>query len=166
MWVFALFMAVPLIEIGLFVTVGGWLTLWPTLAIVLGTGVLGVFVMRLQGLRAISDMQNAMKTMQSPMSPMANSAMIMLAGILLILPGFLTDTLGFLLLIPFVRHWVIAHFSGKMRVFKTTGPSAGSNTDWRDGRQNQYSGEAIDAEYSEVEPERPTLRGSSRWTQD
>jgi UPF0716 protein FxsA len=162
MWIFALFLAVPLIEIALFVTVGGWLTLWPTLAIVLGTGVLGVFVMRLQGLRAMSDMQNAMKTMQNPMSPMANSAMIMVAGVLLILPGFLTDTLGLLLLIPFVRHWVIERFAGNMRVFTTAGPS----TDWRDGPQSQYSDEAIDAEYSEIEPERPKLRGTSRWTQD
>lgn len=162
MWVFALLLAVPLIEIALFVTVGGWLTLWPTLAIVLGTGVLGVFIMRLQGLRAISDMRSALKTMQSPMSPMANSAMIMAAGILLILPGFLTDTLGLLLLIPFVRHWLIGRFAGKMRVFTTTGP----NHNWRDGTQNQYNDEAIDAEYSEIEPERPTLRGTSRWTQD
>ena len=162
MWVFALFLAVPLIEIALFVTVGGWLTLWPTLAIVLGTGVLGVFIMRLQGLRAMSDMQSAMKTMQNPMSPMANSAMIMAAGVLLILPGFLTDTLGLLLLIPFVRHWVISHFSGKMRAFTTAGPSG----DWRDGQQSRYTDEAIDAEYSEIEPERPALRGTSRWTQD
>ena len=162
MWVFALFLAVPLIEIALFVTVGGWLTLWPTLAIVLGTGVLGVFVMRLQGLRAMSDMQNAMKTMQKPMSPIANSAMIMAAGVLLILPGFLTDTLGLLLLIPVVRHWVMGRFAGKMRVFTTARP----NADWRDGPQNQYNDEAIDAEYSEIEPERPKLRGTSRWTQD
>jgi UPF0716 protein FxsA len=162
MWVFALFLAVPLIEIALFVTVGGWLTLWPTLAIVLATGFLGVFVMRLQGLRAMSDMQTAMKTMQNPMSPMANSAMIMAAGVLLILPGFLTDTIGLFLLIPPVRHWVIQHVTGRFRVFTQPGPSQ----DWRDGGQNRYGDEAIDAEYSEIEPERPSLRGTSRWTQD
>jgi UPF0716 protein FxsA len=162
MWVLALFLAIPLIEIALFVTVGGWLTLWPTLAIVLGTGFLGVLVMRLQGLRAMSDIQTAMKTMQNPLSPMANSAMIMVAGVLLILPGFLTDTLGLLLLIPWVRHWVIGRFAGKMRAFTTVGQSP----DWRDGGQSQYNDEAIDAEYSEIEPERPTLRGTSRWTQD
>ena len=162
MWVFALFLSVPLIEIALFVTVGGWLTLWPTLAIVLGTGVLGVFVMRLQGLRAISEMQSAIKTMQNPLSPMANSAMIMAAGILLILPGFLTDTLGLLLLIPFVRHWVIKRVAGRMRVFSNTPPAP----DWRSGKQNQYNDEAIDAEYREIDPERPSLRGTSRWTQD
>ena len=162
MWVFMLFLAVPLIEIALFVTVGGWLTLWPTLAIVLGTGFLGVFVLRQQGLRAMSDMQSAMRTMQNPLSPMANNALIMAAGILLILPGFLTDTIGLLLLIPPLRHWVIGHLSGRMRVFTSAGPTQ----DWRNGPPSAYDDQAIDAEYSEVEPERPSLRGNSRWTQD
>ncbi len=162
MWVFALFLAVPLIEIALFVTVGGWLTLWPTLAVVLGTGVLGVFVMRLQGLRAVFDMQNALRTMQNPLSPMANSAMIMAAGVLLILPGFLTDTLGFLLLIPFVRHWVMQQMGRKFRGMTPVKPSP----DWRKGSAARYSDEAIDAEYSETDQDRPPLRGTSRWTQD
>lgn len=162
MWVFMLFLAVPLIEIGLFVTVGAWLTLWPTLAIVLGTGMLGVFVLRTQGMRAMADMQNAMKTKQNPLSPMANNAAIMLAGVLLILPGFLTDTLGLLLLIPPLRHWAIAHFSGKLKIFSTTMP--GQN--WPDGPMTRYDSEAIDAEYIEIDPERPPLRGSSHWTQD
>lgn len=162
MWVFALFLAIPLIEIALFVTVGGWLTLWPTLAIVIGTGFLGIFVMRFQGLRAMIDMQTAMKTMQNPMSPMANNAMIMMAGVLLILPGFLTDTLGLLLLIPFVRHAVMARLGRKMRVFTTRGSAA----NWNNDPRAQYEDEAIDAEYSEINPERPELRGHSRWTQD
>ena len=162
MWVFALFLAVPLIEIGLFVTVGGWLTLWPTLAIVLGTGVLGVFVMRLQGLRAIFDVQDAVRSMKNPLSPMANSAMIMAAGVLLILPGFFTDTLGLLLLIPFVRHWAMQQMGRKFRGLSPTK----SRADWRSGRAAPYSDEAIDAEYSEIEQERPPSHSKSRWTQD
>jgi UPF0716 protein FxsA len=162
MWVFALFLALPLIEIALFITVGGWLTLWPSLAIVVGTGFLGVFVMRLQGMRAMMDVRGAMQNMQNPMSPMANSALIMLAGLLLMLPGFLTDTLGLLLLIPPIRHWVISHLANRVTVFG----QAGAGRDWRDGPQSRYSDEAIDAEYSEIEPERTPLPGSSRWTQD
>jgi UPF0716 protein FxsA len=162
MWVFALFLAVPLIEIALFITVGGWLTLWPSLAIVIGTGILGVFVMRLQGMRAMMDMRGAMQNMQNPMSPIANSALIMLAGLLLMLPGFLTDTLGLLLLIPPIRHWAIGRFAGRVTAFT----QAGAGRDWRDGPQSRYSDEAIDAEYSEIEPERTPLPGSSRWTQD
>ena len=162
MWVFALFLAVPLIEIGLFVTVGGWLTLWPTLAIVLGTGLLGVGILRQQGLRAVADMQSAMKSMQNPVSPMAHNALIMVAGILLFLPGFLTDTLGLLLLIRPVRQWVIAHLTGRVMVFADTRRGARQSG----GPTTRYDDEAIDAEYSEIETERPRLRESSRWTQD
>ncbi len=162
MWIFALLLAVPLIEIALFITVGGWLTLWPSLAVVIGTGILGVFVMRLQGIRAMTDMRGAMQNMQNPMSPMANSALIMLAGLLLMLPGFLTDTLGLLLLIPPLRHWAIRRLAGRVAVFT----QAGVGRDWRDGPQSRYSAEAIDAEYSEIEPERTPLPGTSRWTQD
>lgn len=162
MWVFVLFLAVPLIEIGLFVTVGGWLTLWPTLAIVVGTGILGVAILRLQGLRAMTEMQTAMKSMQSPISPMGHNAMIMAAGIFFILPGFFTDTIGFLLLIRPLRQWVISHLVGRMQVFYATRRAE----DWRSGPSERFNDEAIDAEYSEVEPERPSLRRDSKWTQD
>jgi UPF0716 protein FxsA len=162
MWVFALFLAIPLIEIALFVTVGAWLTLWPVLAIVLGTGVLGVFVIRLQGLRALSEMQGALRTMQNPVSPMAHTGLILLAGVLLILPGFLTDTLGLLLLLPPLRQWIIAGMAKRMRVVSAGRPGP----DWRNAGTAPYDTEAIDAEYSEIEPQRPGLRGNSRWTQD
>lgn len=162
MWVFALLLAIPLIEIGLFVTVGGWLTLWPTLAIVLGTGILGLFVMRQQGLRAMSDMQTAMRGLQSPVTPMAHGAMIMMAGFLLMLPGFLTDSLGLLLLIPPLRQLVISQMAGRMAGFGARRP----RPDWRKGPGYRSDPEVIDAEYSEIDPADPTKRGGSRWTQD
>lgn len=162
MWLIAFILAVPLIEIALFVTVGGWLTLLPTLAIVLGTGVLGVIILRLQGLQAMADMQAALRNMQSPVSPLAHGGLIMAAGILLILPGFLTDTLGILLLIPLVRRGVIAGIAGRIR-----GNSAAAKAaDWRDAAHSRYDDEVIDAEFSEVERDRSALRGNSGWTQD
>ena len=162
MWVFALFLAIPLIEIALFVTVGGWLPLWPTLAIVLGTGFLGVFILRQQGLRAMSDMQSAMRGIQSPVSPMAHGALIMMAGFLLILPGFLTDTLGLLLLIPPLRQFVINHFAGRIGLFQ----QRGQRQDWRNGRNLNGDPDIIDADYSEIDADHPDKRGTSRWTQD
>lgn len=158
MWVFALFLAVPLIEIGLFVTVGGWLTLWPTLAVVVGSGFLGVFVIRQQGLRAMSDMQTALRGMQNPMSPMAHNALIMMAGFLLILPGFLTDTLGLLLLIPPLRQVLIGRFAGRFGAF--------AQPNRRGGSSSSANTEVIDAEYSEIDPDRPNLRSPSRWSED
>ncbi len=162
MWFIAAMLALPLIEIALFVTVGGWLTLWPTLAIVLCTGFMGVLILRLQGLRAMSDMQSAVQNMQSPVLPLAHGGLIMVAGVLLILPGFLTDTLGALLLIPLVRSWAIKGFKSRFRVFAVQPKTA----DWREGPQSRYGDEVIDAEFSEVTPDRPALRGNSRWTED
>lgn len=162
MWVFAVVLAVPLIEIALFVTVGGWLTLWPTLAIVIGTAFLGVYIMRQLGLRAMSDMQTASRGMQNPVTPMAHNALIMMAGVLLLLPGFLTDSLGLLLLIAPLREWVIHHFASRFVVFQRRSPKR----DWQDGPGPRTSAEVIDAEYSEIDPEHPSLRGTSRWTQD
>ncbi len=162
MWVFALFLMVPLIEIALFIKVGGWLTLWPTLAIVVGTGILGVFVVRKQGLKALAEMQTAMRTQQNPVAPMANGALIVVAGFLLMSPGFLTDTLGFLLLVPPLRQWMISLIAGRMGLAPRRGPAP----DWRDSGRFSRDADVIDAEYSEVDPDHPARRDASRWTQD
>ena len=60
MWIFLAFLAVPLIEIGLFIQVGGLIGLWPTLAIVVLTAVIGTALVRSQGARAMNDLRRAM----------------------------------------------------------------------------------------------------------
>jgi UPF0716 protein FxsA len=156
MWVFALFLAVPLLEIGLFVTVGGWLTLWPTLAIVLLTGVLGAWLVRWQGLGVLRDLQRAQETLTDPFSPLAHGALILLGGFLLILPGFFTDTLGFLLMIPPLRRLLIRRLMSRVRLdrFASAGFTrrGGGAEDW------------VDAEFEEVVPDRDKLGGPSKWT--
>jgi UPF0716 protein FxsA len=97
MWVLLAFVAVPLIEIGLFIKVGGWLTLWPTLGIVLLTGIIGTFLVRQQGLKVLGELRKSMSTMRDPLSPLAHGAMILFAGALLLTPGFFTDAVGFAL---------------------------------------------------------------------
>lgn len=155
MWVFALFLLVPLIEIALFVTVGGWLTLWPTLAIVLATGVLGAFLVRWQGLGVLRDIQAAGAT-GDPLSPLAHGALILIGGFLLMLPGFFTDTLGFLLMIPPLRRVLIGFLARRVRFdsFATRGF----------GTQRPPAGDWVDAEFEEVVPDRDKLGGPSKWT--
>ena len=101
MWDFALILAVPLIEIGLFVTLGGVLGLWGTLAFVLGSSVLGVSILR----RAAGPGQPPGGI---PLHQVARGGFSMVAALLLILPGFLTSALGLILLIPVVQQAVIA----------------------------------------------------------
>jgi len=141
MWLFAGFLAYPLIEIALFVTVGGWIGLWPTLAIVIGTGVAGVSVIRWQGLQAMDGLRQATQMRRNPLGQMADSALVGMAGIFLILPGFLTDTLGLLLLIPQVRRQVIRVLEARAQVY-TAAPFDGPRRSGPD---------VIDGEFFEIE---------------
>lgn len=158
MWVFGLFLLVPLIEIGLFVTVGGWLTLWPTLAIVLATGVMGAFMVRWQGLGVLRDIQAAGAT-GDPLSPLAHGALILIGGFMLMLPGFFTDTLGFLLMVPPLRRVIIRVLARRMRFENLAARGFGSA-----GRADDW----VDAEFEEIAPDRdqtskPSQAGS-KWT--
>ena len=153
MWLFGLFIAVPLIEIALFVVVGGWLTLWPTLALVVLSAMLGSWVIRRQGRVAGLELQRAMSEMRDPGRPLAEGAMILLAGMLLVLPGFFTDTLGLLLLIPLIRRVILARMAARIVTVR-------SRSEWR----GAPSGDTIETEYHEVDSDRQPLPGQSGWT--
>ena len=103
MWLLILFIAIPVLEIALFIQVGGWLGLFPTLAIVILTALLGTYLVRTQGLATLSNLQNRFSHLQDPTEPLAHGAMILFAGALLLTPGFFTDAVGFLLLTPAFR---------------------------------------------------------------
>jgi UPF0716 protein FxsA len=156
MWILALFLGVPLIEIALFVTVGGWLTLWPTLAIVLLTGVLGAWLVRWQGMGVLRDLQRAQNEMRDPFSPLAHGALILLGGFLLILPGFFTDSLGLLLMIPPLRRVLIRYVAARIRLDRFV--AAGF------ARQHTPADDWVDAEFEEIVPDRDKLGGPSKWT--
>lgn len=107
MWLLALILGLPLIEISLYVTVGAWLGLWLTLAIVIGTAVFGIWLIRSQGERAQRDLKVALQTRSNPTYALASDVLIVVAGALLVLPGFFADVCGIVLLLPPVRHAVM-----------------------------------------------------------
>ena len=76
MWLLLLFIAVPLIEIGLFIQVGGWLGLWPTLGIVLLTAIAGTALVRSQGAQAMAQLRSSFDDLRDPTEPLAHGAMI------------------------------------------------------------------------------------------
>ena len=106
MWVFALILGLPLVEISLYVTLGAWLGVWWTLAIVIGTALLGLWLIRSQGTRTGADLRATLMSRKNPTQALAGGALTLLSGVLLILPGFLTDAVGLLLLLPPVQRWV------------------------------------------------------------
>lgn len=125
MWLLAIFIAVPLIEIALFIQIGGWLTLWPTLAIVILTAILGTALVRHQGRAVLDDLRRSLNDLRDPSQPLAHGAMILLAGALLVTPGFMTDAFGFALLVPQVREWAFGWLRGHVTIITPGGPASG-----------------------------------------
>lgn len=144
MWLFLAFIAVPLIEIGLFIQVGGVIGLWPTLAIVVLTAVLGTWLLRMQGAIAMSNLRRSFSELDDPSEPLAHGAMILFAGALLLTPGFFTDGLGFALLIPAVRKAVFNQIRQRVHVQRFE----------MGGRPPPASDDVVDADYQDVTPDR------------
>ena len=159
MWLFALLVALPLIEIGLFVTVGAAIGLWGTLAWVLGTGFAGVAIIRAQGMRGMVDLRREADLMRNPLSPLAHGALKVLAGMMLILPGFLTDAVGLLLLIAPLRSLLIGALAARI-------VAAGQRVEPRGAVRRESQSEVIDAEYTVIAPEDREKRPPSGWTRD
>ncbi len=96
-------LAVPLIEIAGFILVGGWLGVWPTLGLVMLSGVAGVAVFQMAGRAMALRVSQAMEQRAPPMADLFHGFCLVAAAILLIIPGFFTDLVALLLLFPPAR---------------------------------------------------------------
>ncbi len=103
---FLVFLLVPVIEIALFIMLGQSIGLWPTLLGVLVTALIGSALIRRQGLALIGRLRTEIGRGAMPAREMADGVMLAVSGALLLTPGYFTDTLGFVLLIPAVRHLI------------------------------------------------------------
>ena len=99
------FIAVPLLEIALLIKVGTIIDFWPTLTLVIMTAVIGTAIMQRQGLKALMKAQSSMSRGQLPVEPVIDGAFLLVAGAFLLTPGLITDSIGFLFLIPPFRRW-------------------------------------------------------------
>jgi len=112
-FIFALFIIVPLLELYVLIEVGSDIGGLPTIALCLFTAALGGVLIRWQGLRTLLSAQQEMMRGGLPTEHVAHGILIAAAGLLLFLPGLITDTLGFLLLVPFLRQRVIIWGAGR-----------------------------------------------------
>ncbi len=167
MWLLLAFIAVPLIEIALFIEIGGWIGLWPTLAIVLLTAVIGSALVRSQGLAVLGQVQRSLDQMRNPTEPLVHGAMILFAGALLLTPGFFTDAVGFSLLVPSVRTWMFGKIRSRVRVHTAGGGPRPGDPFSEDPSARPARHDVIDGDYEEIDPDsvppRPTHRPSG-WT--
>ncbi|NGM46923.1 FxsA family protein [Rhodobacter sp. SGA-6-6] len=134
MRIFAAFLIWPLVEIALFVLIGGQVGVWPVLIWVVLSALLGILVMRLTAARQALALRDGLRGLRDPARLAAAGILSMVAGVLLILPGFLTDAVGLVLLLPPVQALVARYAEARVTVIRP------------------QPGEVIDGDYTEVEP--------------
>jgi len=132
--IFLLFVSVPIAEIAVFIEVGSEIGVVATLAFTVLTAFLGVVLLRVQGLSTFARAQASLDAGEPPVEEMVHGVFLAAAGILLLVPGFLTDALGFLLFVPQVRlalgrRLMRSLAGGRVHVYDTRpqGPGSGSN---------------------------------------
>jgi len=113
------FIVMPLLELWLLVQLGGRYGVGPTLLVVVVTGIAGAWLARAQGLMVLMAIQRDMAEGRMPAPRLMDGVMILVAGVLLITPGLITDAAGFLLLVPPVREvirgWLRRQLEKKLR---------------------------------------------------
>jgi len=125
-FVFALFIAVPILEMLVLIQVGQQIgALW-TIALVLLTAFIGINLLRYQGLATLSRATWRMQSGQIPAKEMLEGILLAVGGALLLTPGFVTDTIGFVLLIPLVRHFFAARLMSRFKSFASVKVAASS----------------------------------------
>lgn len=124
-----LLLSVPLLEIFLFIQVGGWIGVWPTIGLVVLTAIAGAFLLRWQGLATLARVRTSLDRGQIPAREMLEGVFLVFGGALLLTPGFFTDAVGFACLLPPTRKamaaWLISRGVFVVRGAHT--PGAGPN---------------------------------------
>ncbi|MBI3267915.1 MAG: FxsA family protein [Planctomycetes bacterium] len=137
LWLFLLFTLVPMLELALLLELGGRVGVLPTVAFVAGAGMLGAWLARRQGVRAVQTVRLEMAAGRMPTDALLDGLLVLVGAVLLITPGVLTDALGLALLLPPVRRgirrllkkWVAARMHlvvvSSEGAFEGAGPRAG-----------------------------------------
>ncbi|MFP4313082.1 MAG: FxsA family protein [Alphaproteobacteria bacterium] len=144
-----IFILIPLLEITAFIHIGGAIGVMPTLLIALGTAILGGTIIKYQGFMTMESVKLALAEGKTPVADIFNGFCLVASGALLITPGFVTDTIGFLLLVPPLRD-MLRGFLGKY--FKMQPPPSQSPYG-----QNPYRddpGGIIEGDYERVDEDK------------
>lgn len=128
---FLIFTVIPLVELYLLIRVGNVIGALNTILLIIGTGLLGAYLAKLEGLRTVRQIQLNLNQGIMPAEELLDGVIILAAGLMLVTPGILTDVCGFLLLIPRTRlafkRWLRRRFdrmvaSGNVRIYSQGGP--------------------------------------------
>ena len=108
---FLFFIIIPLLEVILFITVGKYIGLWNTIFIIIITGIVGAILVKSQGITIFNKALEEIKLNKKPIFSIFEGIAILIAGAFLLTPGFLTDTLGCVLLVPKARNIIINYIT-------------------------------------------------------
>jgi UPF0716 protein FxsA len=147
----AAFIGVPIVEIALFIEIGGRVGLWNTIALVVLTAFIGTWLLRAQGLETLRRARKSAARNVFPVAELFDGLCLLVAGALLLTPGFLTDTLGFLLMVPALRR------IARNRLWRLISKGGGGGI-WINGEEMTRPGQpddggAIEGEYREIDPD-------------
>jgi UPF0716 protein FxsA len=117
-FILLLLICLPLLEIAVLIMVGSNIGVLATIALVIFTGFLGSYLLRAQGLSAFSKLRREIDSGRAPDKQLADAAMIMVAGVMLIIPGFISDLIGIALFIPYVRSLIVKSLAGRVTVVR------------------------------------------------
>ena len=121
---FLLLIIVPVIEIYLLIKVGSIIGAFPTILVVVSTAIAGTWLLKQQGLATLMRFQNSAAQGRMPAQEMAEGLALAFGGALLLTPGFVTDIIGFLCLIPFTRQGIIRWLMHRMKLKVMSGMSS------------------------------------------
>ncbi len=169
---FLIFVATPILEIVLFIQIGGLIGIFPTIVIVIVTAIVGSVLLRVQGMAVMQRTSLALRAGELPVDPVIDGMSLLVAGALLLTPGFFTDAVGFLLFVPPLRRAlarrIFTHMIRSGHVFvMDDGEPGGRGKPPRDRRghrdprhERPRDETVIDVEYETVREDSPGREGS------
>ncbi|MFC0522352.1 FxsA family protein [Pontibacillus salicampi] len=102
-WLLLFILIVPALEIGVLVWAGNWIGPWWVILLIIATGILGAFLAKQQGLETLRKAQDNMRMGILPQEEIFDGICILIGAVVLLTPGFITDAIGFTLLLPYSR---------------------------------------------------------------
>lgn len=159
-FLFFLLLTVPIIEIALFIEIGGLIGVGPTIAIVILTALAGAALLRQQGLATLRSARASLEQNRFPIDEVFDGLCLALAGALLLTPGFFTDAVGLLLFLPPVRAVIrrrLAQYLAEHAEVEVH--AAGTTAEWGPGPGPVIDGEYRDISADDAPPEKPDAGG-------
>lgn len=160
--IFLAFITIPVIEIAVFIQVGERIGVWPTIGIVIATAMLGTAMLRQQGISILFRIQENLAANRIPVHELFDGVCLVIAGALLLTPGFVTDSIGLLLFIPPLRRWIAGEI-GKRFIAKA---NVQFSSDFQEGAGSVYPGDAdgpiIDGDFQDITESPDAAQPASR----